>query len=529
VTVRELLAGLARDGLVDPALVAPQSPEADAARRVLVRFSRDALRVQQAGASLSVWLGALLLALFLVEGGVLESPAFAFLLGGGLLAGAAVLARQRADLLNLQLLWVAAISGQSLLLFTVSELIRDDGTVALFSVALQVVTLLAIPNLALGLLAVSVGLGSALVVIEELRLGDYTHELFALALGTCTAVLWARESTLAVRLGRLWQPLAYALPLGFLGPLLAALTDDHALPVQVALTAGWALLSIWLIGQAAREQPELRGRPQWLAWAAIVLGAGAGHRAPGIAAGIMLLVLSHLRRNPALQALALSTIGGFLFFWYYQLETSLLTKSLAAVGNGLVFLLAAGLLRRAAGRRREGEARPLAARIGAMRWLALALGLAVAIPGYVVFTKEQVLAHGETVLLRLRPVDPRSLMQGDYMRLRYAVVDKIPSPSRLESTGALIVVRDRDGVAEFVRVDDGEPLAAGELRLRYFKRGDDISLGAETFLFPEGQAAALERAAYGELALGDAGDSVLIGLRDGERRPLGPRLHDRPR
>ena len=40
---------------------------------------------------------------------------------------------------------------------------------------------------------------------------------------------------------------------------------------------------------------------------------------------------------------------------------------------------------------------------------------------YGIFQKEEIKANGETVLLELAPVDPRSLMQGDYMRLRYAI------------------------------------------------------------------------------------------------------------
>src|SRR3546814_7520410 len=37
-----------------------------------------------------------------------------------------------------------------------------------------------------------------------------------------------------------------------------------------------------------------------------------------------------------------------------------------------------------------------------------------------VLQKQRVLDDGRTVLLALRPVDPRSLIQGDYMVLRYA-------------------------------------------------------------------------------------------------------------
>ena len=36
-----------------------------------------------------------------------------------------------------------------------------------------------------------------------------------------------------------------------------------------------------------------------------------------------------------------------------------------------------------------------------------------------VYKKEQTLKDGQLILLQLAPVDPRSLMQGDYMRLRW--------------------------------------------------------------------------------------------------------------
>ncbi|MDR0291522.1 MAG: GDYXXLXY domain-containing protein [Elusimicrobium sp.] len=39
---------------------------------------------------------------------------------------------------------------------------------------------------------------------------------------------------------------------------------------------------------------------------------------------------------------------------------------------------------------------------------------------YAVWQKEMVLKNGQTFYMELRPTDPRSLMQGDYMALRYA-------------------------------------------------------------------------------------------------------------
>ncbi len=42
-----------------------------------------------------------------------------------------------------------------------------------------------------------------------------------------------------------------------------------------------------------------------------------------------------------------------------------------------------------------------------------------------IIRNESILNDGETVLLRLRPVDPRSIMQGDYMALRFSLGDDV--------------------------------------------------------------------------------------------------------
>ncbi|MCL1480922.1 MAG: GDYXXLXY domain-containing protein [Marinobacter sp.] len=55
----------------------------------------------------------------------------------------------------------------------------------------------------------------------------------------------------------------------------------------------------------------------------------------------------------------------------------------------------------------------------------LALLVALAMVNLSVFQKEQQLAHGKVVYLDLAPVDPRSLMQGDYMALSFAIGQEI--------------------------------------------------------------------------------------------------------
>lgn len=136
--------------------------------------------------------------------------------------------------------------------------------------------------------------------------------------------------------------------------------------------------------------------------------------------------------------------------------------------------------------------------------------------------KEQVVRGGDRVLLPLAPVDPRSLMQGDYMALRYDL-GSVGEEAEQGRDGHVVVRVDAERVGKALRVDRGEPLAGDEVRIRFRKRRSQLRLGAEAFHFQEGQAALFEQAKYGELRVSKDGESVLVGLRGKDREPLGPR------
>ncbi|HEY8534923.1 MAG TPA: GDYXXLXY domain-containing protein, partial [Vicinamibacterales bacterium] len=80
--------------------------------------------------------------------------------------------------------------------------------------------------------------------------------------------------------------------------------------------------------------------------------------------------------------------------------------------------------------------------------------------------KERLLTRGTTMLLPLTWDDDRSMIQGDYLRLDYALGD-VPVPPGTPRDGRLVVRLDAHQVAGFVRFDDGTPLAPGEHFLRY--------------------------------------------------------------
>ena len=58
-------------------------------------------------------------------------------------------------------------------------------------------------------------------------------------------------------------------------------------------------------------------------------------------------------------------------------------------------------------------------------WVTLLIALGFV--NYAIFQKEELIENGQPVFLRLAPVDPRSLIQGDYMALGYEIAAKLPS------------------------------------------------------------------------------------------------------
>ena len=154
--------------------------------------------------------------------------------------------------------------------------------------------------------------------------------------------------------------------------------------------------------------------------------------------------------------------------------------------------------------------------------LAIVLGAA----NFAIWHHQRIVDDGRLILLELRPVDPRSLMQGDYMALRYSE-RAFPSSSmrsQLSGRGVLIVALDQDNVATFVRVDDGANLAPNQARLKYkqINKNGEIRLGAESFFFQEGQATLFNNARYGVFRADANGNSVLVGLADEQRRQIRP-------
>jgi uncharacterized membrane-anchored protein len=145
---------------------------------------------------------------------------------------------------------------------------------------------------------------------------------------------------------------------------------------------------------------------------------------------------------------------------------------------------------------------------------------------WMIIAKERLIYSGRTVLCELAPRDPRSIMQGDYMVLRYAAAEEARAALSADTyDGRLILSLNQNDVARFERIDDGSPLADNEVRIRFLRRYQNtrrgmIRIGAESYFFQEGRADDFDKAKYGELKVAPNGASILVGLRSVELDPL---------
>jgi uncharacterized membrane-anchored protein len=143
---------------------------------------------------------------------------------------------------------------------------------------------------------------------------------------------------------------------------------------------------------------------------------------------------------------------------------------------------------------------------------------------YSIYQREQLLSAGRLVLLELAPVDPRSLMQGDYMALRFKISNQAFAFQDLKTLGdgQLVLDLDAENRASFSRFAADSQLAANEVLLRYRVRNGQVKFATNAFFFQEGQANEYAEAKYGEFRVAPNGEAILTNLRDKDLALLGP-------
>jgi len=163
----------------------------------------------------------------------------------------------------------------------------------------------------------------------------------------------------------------------------------------------------------------------------------------------------------------------------------------------------------------------------------LSMVIVLALVNWSIVGKERHLAQGKVVYLELAPVDPRSLMQGDYMRLRFKLANEVYEalPREKDSNrwnqrvlardGKVVVKLDDRRVGQYSRIDDGSPLAADEIAMRYRVRNRRVRFATNAYFFQEGRAQVYQPARFGQFRVDEHGELLLTAMYDKNLNRLG--------
>nr|WP_186827508.1 GDYXXLXY domain-containing protein [Comamonas testosteroni] len=218
--------------------------------------------------------------------------------------------------------------------------------------------------------------------------------------------------------------------------------------------------------------------------------------------------------------LGLVTLGKF----YYALHWPLAIKGLGLAALGAVLLVGLLLLRKrsATAVAAVQETKPSKAPLG---WVLLGALLVFGLVNWDVRGKEQVIAHGQRILVPLVPVDPRSLMQGDYMDLRFELPAQVEN-GLAEVLGPSATVRamvDAQGRARVTALaDERQPAKAGEISLPLKRLKGRWVLVTDAYFFPEGQGEHFAAGRYGNFRVLPDGRALLVGLADAQGQAIQP-------
>ena len=264
---------------------------------------------------------------------------------------------------------------------------------------------------------------------------------------------------------------------------------------------------------------------------------------PPVALALSWILVAYAWRYLSLLAVAVAM--GLFCLWrlYYILNISLLDKAelLLATGVGCLVFAYLGQL----GRNKVVADAPVqAAPKGILASVLLGTVLVLGVANVAIVQKERILSDGQTVLLELAPVDPRSLMQGDYMSLNFALSQNLSALSwglpkdalaKMDAQQWVVVAvqLDENKVAQlkgvYLEQDGQERLWSEEgpvaepsdvMRLRMRRHRSNWTPGTDAWFFAEGSADRFDAARYGEFAVVEDGQSLLRAMLDKDRKEI---------
>jgi len=271
--------------------------------------------------------------------------------------------------------------------------------------------------------------------------------------------------------------------------------------VVLALLAG---------GWLGRTWRSLR-RPGYVG-VAVVLAGLAGFM-PALGAVLLMAAACLVQARWQLAAAAALAAVWVVSSFYYQLAWPLATKAeVLAMAGVLLGLLARPLWHRGGATQPAYGPVGQGPRIGA----AVSLVAVLAVINVAIAQKEALIGEGQPVFIALVPADPRSLMQGDFMRLNFALPSDLngrDNPLLTDQRPIAVAQLDDRRVARLLRMHADEPLAANELLIELTPKNGRWTVVTDAWFFKEGDAQRWAPARFGEFRVKPDGQALLVGLR----------------
>ncbi|KAI1693200.1 GDYXXLXY protein [Ditylenchus destructor] len=516
---------------------------------------------------LSAWLATLLLLVFVAFSGIINSEEGALIAGLVLCAAGVAVLRSDAGPFWRQCGTAMAFAGQILIIYGMSSsasFVNACLFVMLLATAVYVLGPDVILRFLSGLLIAMAGAGliwrglaPELIrrdMLDALLDFDMAHAAFvwlpiAVTGAWATAVLLTVSHRLGGKRSHALQPLAWAFLLSVQGMVwLASGLSVLQLPAMWQVNAPTAVLvCAGALLPAAAALAVLWPRRRVLTAGvtvgvpiALLLLALFWLPSPGVGFALAWLLLGFGLNQPRVALFGVLSLLAYLGIYYYQLDVPLLQKALWLGGAAVLLFVLRGLVwlvPRLMRTQAPSHRAPLPPVSGALRWRTLAilggLALVLVVANGGIWQREKLLATGKVVILELAPVDPRSLMQGDYMALNFAAGREVTrlrlggerkdddSVMGVEPDGYVMLTADARGVSQAVRIQpDASPHANNEVPLRYRLRDNGVRIVTNAYFFPEGQAERYQVARFGELRVAENGEALLVRMLGEDLQPL---------
>jgi uncharacterized membrane-anchored protein len=250
----------------------------------------------------------------------------------------------------------------------------------------------------------------------------------------------------------------------------------------------------------------------------------------GISTGLILLIIGFTRQKQTLIVLGGLSIFGFFSWYYYNLHATLLFKSLSLMALGVVMLAAwfgiKYLYESKSNSQTQNRLNQLKFRtINKNKWLAaVTVFIAIIAINININKKQDIIANGQVLLFKIAPADPSSIMQGDYMNLRFEVAAKIRDKVILKNKGArratlqgsVVVEKGENNIVSFVDLFHQQELESNQFVVPYKIRNYRVTFTTNAFYFQEGKASHFQQSQYGQFRMSDSGEMLLVNMIDSE-------------